>query len=175
MGHKYEEVLVALRQIMRATDLHSKQLKKLTGLTTPQLVVLLSLQDRGDVSVGVLADRISLSQATVTSILDRLERQELVSRRRNEQDRRKVHIDLTEAGRERLRDAPTALQDAFVQAFTALEKWEQNLITSALQRVAVMMNAETIDASPLLDIQSIAEASVGAPTLISSDPNSATS
>ena len=175
MERKCEEVLVALRQIMRATDLHSKQLKKLAGLTTPQLVVLLSLQDGDDVSVGALADRISLSQATVTAILDRLERRELVYRRRNEDDRRKVHVYLTEAGRERLRDAPAALQDAFVQAFTALEKWEQNLITSALQRVAVMMKAETIEAAPLLEVQSIAEASAGASIPESLDPESATS
>ena len=150
---------------MRATDLHSKQLKKVTGLTTPQLVVLLALQDDDSVTVGALAERVSLSQATVTAILDRLERQQLVIRRRSEGDRRRVNVGLTERGHSRLEDAPDALQDAFIQAFTTLETWEQNLITSALQRVAVMMKAEEIDASPLLEVQAMSEAATGdAPT-----------
>ena len=170
---KCEEVLVALRQIMRATDLHSKQLKKVTGLTTPQLVVLLALQDSEDISVGALADQVSLSQATVTAILDRLERQQLVYRRRSEGDRRRVNVFLTELGRSRLKDAPAALQDAFVRAFTALEDWEQNLITSALQRVAVMMKAEAIDASPLLEVQPIAETTNTSPPIASSADSTA--
>ncbi|MDX1268522.1 MAG: MarR family transcriptional regulator, partial [Oceanisphaera sp.] len=37
---KHEEVLVALRQIIRAIDLHSRQLSKASGLTGPQLLLL---------------------------------------------------------------------------------------------------------------------------------------
>lgn len=145
---------------MRATDLHSKRLKKITGLTTPQLVVLLALQKDDGVTVGRLAGRVSLSQSTVTAILDRLERQHLIQRLRSEGDRRRVNVWLTNTGRSRLEEAPAALQDDFVGAFSALDSWEQNLITSALQRVAVMMNAEAIDASPLLEVQAISEATV---------------
>lgn len=141
---------------MRATDLHSKNLKKRTGLTTPQLVVLLALE-RGELTVGTVAERVSLSVATVTAILDRLERQVLVGRRRSEEDRRRVYAYLTPIGQDRLKNAPTALQHEFVDAFNALEDWEQNYITAAFQRVARMMNAEAIEASPLLAVQPIAE------------------
>ena len=156
MESRTDDVLVALRQIMRATDLHSKNLKKRTGLTTPQLVVLLALE-HGELTIGTIAERVSLSVATVTAILDRLERQVLISRRRSDQDRRRVYAFLTPIGKDRLKNAPPALQYEFVDAFNALDDWEQSYITAAFQRVAQMMNAEAIEASPLLAVQPIAE------------------
>ena len=46
--------------------------------------------------------------------------------------------------------APTPLQDVFSNRFAVLEDWEKSMIVAALQRVATMMNAEEIDASPVL-------------------------
>src|SRR3546814_8537116 len=65
-------VLTALRRIIRATDLHSKQLSREVGLTTPQVVVLQAVRDRGEVTNGQLSRSDSLSQGTVHTILERL-------------------------------------------------------------------------------------------------------
>ena len=73
MAERDEDMLVALRRIMRAADLYSRQLSKRAGLTTPQLLVLQAIRDLGDVTIGTIARRVNLSQATVTTILDRLE------------------------------------------------------------------------------------------------------
>lgn len=146
-----EDVLTALRRVIRATDLHSKHLEKTSGLTAPQLLLLQLLQN-GEVTAGQLAQRMSLSQATVTTIIDRLETRGLVRRRRSDSDRRKVFAALTESGIEILKDAPRPLQEHFVQRFQKLQEWEQTLILSALQRVAQMMDAEQLDASPVLDV-----------------------
>lgn len=147
-----EEVLVALRRVIRATDLHSKHLAKTTGLTAPQILLLQTIRDRGQLTIGELAVEISLSQATVTTILDRLEKRELVYRERSQEDKRKVHAHLTEQGNEMLKEAPIPLQEQFARQFRDLQEWEQTMIISALQRVAQMMDAQHIDASPVLDI-----------------------
>lgn len=149
---RYEDVLVALRRIMRATDLYSKQLSKVAGLTAPQMLILQAVRDLGDVTIGTLAKHVSLSQATVTTILDRLERRQLVYRERSTVDKRKVHAHLTAAGSTALDAAPTPLQQSFTQRFQHLEPWEQHMITAALQRVADMMDAGTLDASPVLHV-----------------------
>ena len=65
-----EEVLISLRRVIRATDLHSKYLAKTTGLTSPQLLLLKTVRSKGEVTIGELANDMSLSQATVTTILD---------------------------------------------------------------------------------------------------------
>lgn len=150
-----DDVLVSLRRVIRATDLHSKHLAKTTGLTTPQILLLQTIRDKSDVTIGELANDVSLSQATVTTILDRLEKRELVYRERSNEDKRKVHAHLTDAGVSILKDAPVPLQEHFTRQFTELQQWEQTMIIASLQRVAHMMDAQHIDAAPVLDIGSI--------------------
>lgn len=149
---KHEEVLVALRRIIRATDSHSKRLSREFGLTTPQLLILLSIRNLGDVTIRQLAEDVNLSQATVTTIIDRLEVRELVIRRRSEEDKRKVYTALTSEGEKILENAPAPIQQEFISAYNELEDWEQSLILSSLQRLAAMMDAEKIDAAPILDV-----------------------
>ena len=152
---KFEEVLVALRRVIRATDLHSRQLSKTVGLTAPQLLIMQTIRDLGQVKISTIARRVSLSQATVTTILDRLESRGLVYRERNETDKRKVHAHLTASGAELLEQAPMTLQSEFTTRFEALPEWEQSMIVASLQRVAEMMDAQDIDASPVLDVGAI--------------------
>ncbi len=147
-----DAVLIALRKVIRATDLHSKYLAKNTGLTTAQLLILQSIQNMGEVSIGEISKKISLSQATVTSILDRLVDKGLVYRERSSEDKRKVHAYLTEDAVALIKDAPAPLQEQFTKQFGALNEWEQSMMISSLQRIAQMMDAEEIDASPVLDV-----------------------
>lgn len=147
-----DDVLVALRRVIRATDLHSKHLAKTTGLTAPQILLMQTIRDKGEVTIGEIANDMSLSQATVTAILDRLEKRDLVYRERSKEDKRKVHAYLTTQAVETLKSAPRPLQNHFVRQFGNLHEWEQTMIISSLQRVAKMMDAEDIDASPVLDV-----------------------
>ena len=150
-----EQVLTAIRRVIRATDLHSRHITRVAGLTSSQLILLKVVKDRGAATVGELAGVISLSQATVTTILDRLVQGGLVLRERSERDRRKVVVTLTNAGLEVIERAPEPLQETFIRQFSALKDWERNMIIASLQRVATMMDAEDIDASPFLDIGSL--------------------
>ncbi len=150
--NRYEEVLVSLRRIIRATDLHSRQLNKVVGLTAPQLLILQILRQGEDLTTGEVAKRVSLSQATVTTIVDRLEKRNFVRRIRGEQDKRKVFLYLTDEGESILVDAPKPLQEDFIRQFQDLHDWEQTMILSSLERIAHMMDATHIDASPVLDI-----------------------
>ncbi|WP_196161462.1 MarR family winged helix-turn-helix transcriptional regulator [Reinekea sp. G2M2-21] len=149
---KIEEVLVSLRRVIRATDLHSKHLAKTTGLTAPQILLLQTIRNKGEMTIGELASIMNLSQATVTTIIDRLEKRELVMRERSTTDKRKVFALLTDNGHEVLKSAPIPLQDQFARQFADLQEWEQTMIIASLQRIAYMMDAQHIDASPVLDV-----------------------
>lgn len=148
-GH---DVLVALRRIIRATDLHSKRLLKISGLTTPQVIVLQSIRDLGEVTTGQISAEVSLSQGTVTSILDRLEKHGLIERYRSLSDRRVVHARLTASGEAVLRKAPPLLHERFMDCFAELSPARQHQIIATLNEVAEMMGAGDLDAAPLLDI-----------------------
>lgn len=145
-----EALLIALRRITRAIDLHSRTLLREYQLTGPQLLVLRTVQRHGEMSAGVVAREISLSQPTVTGILTRLEAKGLVRRRRSDQDRRKVLLQTTPAAAATLNAAPPPLQESFLRQYEALPEWEQTQILSSFQRVVAMMDADTLDAAPVL-------------------------
>jgi len=144
------QIVAAIRRIMRAVDLHSRRLAEEHGLTGPQLALLQAAASLGESSTGVLARTVHLSGPTVTGILDRLTKRGLVDRTRSGQDRRSVTVRLTSDGEDVLAAAPSLLQDRFRQELIKLEEWEQTTILATLQRIAAMMDAESLDASPLL-------------------------
>ncbi|MBI9097111.1 MAG: MarR family transcriptional regulator [Spirochaetaceae bacterium] len=145
-----DTVVSTLRQIIRAIDLQSKKLTKKFGLTGPQLIVLKEISRSPEKQISEIAHNISLSQATVTSILDRLGQQGFTIRNRSDQDRRKVNIALTDKAKGILEKNPSLLQDEFTEQFTKLENWEKNMLLSSLQRLAFMMNATSIESPPVL-------------------------
>lgn len=145
-----DQVIAALRRIMRAIDLHSRLLLQQHGLTAPQLVALKAARRLQPVTVGALAREIHLGQATVTGILGRLEKRGLVTRIRGDQDRRSVVVQLTEAGARLVEQAPSVLQERFHRELATLRQWEQTMILATLQRIASMMDAEQIEAAPVL-------------------------
>lgn len=147
---KYEELLVSLRQVIRAIDIHSRQLNKQSGLTGPQLMVMQNIAALDAPLAKDIAKEIALSAATVTTIIDRLESRALVIRTRSKTDKRKVHLSLSESGKLLLSSSPKPLQDHFIKRYQNLEQWEQSQLLSAVERIASMMDAEKLDAAPVL-------------------------
>lgn len=152
---KYEELLVALRKVIRAIDLHSKQLNKKLGLTAPQLLILKEVGGQEGITISTVAKNINLSPATITNITDRLEARDLLIRQRSQQDKRRVGLFLTESGQVALQSAPQPLQDHFIDKFSGLKEWEQSLLLSSMQRIASMMDAQDLDAAPVLEVGAI--------------------
>jgi DNA-binding MarR family transcriptional regulator len=153
--NKNEELLVALRKVIRAIDMRSRQLSKEVGLTGPQLLILQKVGKQSGVMVREIADDINLSSATVTNILDRMEAKKLIERIRSTEDKRKVGVFITDEGKQALSTAPMPLQEHFTARFNGLEEWEQSQMVSTLQRIAAMMDAQDVDAAPMLEIGSI--------------------
>ncbi|MFT6125201.1 MAG: DNA-binding MarR family transcriptional regulator [Shewanella sp.] len=152
---KYEQLLISLRRVIRAIDIHSRQLNKLSGLTGPQLMVIQKIDQLDAPLAKQIAQEINLSAATVTTIIDRLENRGMVIRTRSETDKRKVHLSLSDAGKTLLNSAPKPLQEHFIMRYQNLEEWEQSQLLSAVERIATMMDANEIDAAPVLYVGQI--------------------
>lgn len=157
----YDELLISLRRITRAIDLYSKRLQKNTRLTISQLLVMEAIVKIDKPTPSAIAKSILLSQATVTNLIDRLEKNGLVQRKRLGTDKRTVNVMLTEDGEAKFKEAPELLQSGFLREYRKLEAWEQAMLVSAVGRVASMMDAEDIDASPILALGDIDSGSTG--------------
>lgn len=143
-------IFKALRRIVRAIDLRSREISRTSGLTIPQTVVLQAIRDLGEVTTKALSERADLSPATVVTILDRLEERRLVVRYRSESDRRIVHARLSEDGIALLERAPPLLTQEFEAAFARADPADQRRLAEAAEEIAALMNASRIDAAPIL-------------------------
>lgn len=152
-----DSVLISLRRIIQAIDLHSRQLVRQHGITTPQLLVLKQINAEGSISVSKLAEEISLKQTTVTDILNRLERKKLVCRERDNLDRRRVLLKETDEGRKLLEAAPSPLQETFLHKFDEQEPWKQTMILSSLQLLESLMVEKRVPTAPILSTGDITE------------------
>ncbi len=137
-----DRILASLRRIIRAVDLYSRQLSLRHSLTGPQLVCVRHLLRHGAMAPGVLARRISLSPATVTGIIDRLERRGLVTRERSRDDKRRVEIALTATGRLLGEQTPPPLHETFSRRLGELPVEEQEEIDRVLARIVSMMEPQ---------------------------------
>ncbi|MCA9517079.1 MAG: MarR family transcriptional regulator [Myxococcales bacterium] len=149
------QVLRTIRQIVRQISEHSKTLSKESGLTVPQLICLKAIGDAedeggGGLTVAGLAADVALSAPTTSRIVDRLVRADLVARERSARDRRQVVLTLTASGRARFAALPVPLQERFLARLMALPEDEREVLLSSLERVTRLMDAEDLDASPLL-------------------------
>ena len=59
-----------------------------------------------------------------------------------------------------LLNAPQALQEHFINKFSSLAQWEQSQLLSSMERLSEMMNADEIDAAPLLELQAMSASSI---------------
>lgn len=140
-------VLSHIRCIIRASDIHSKKLQRLTGLTTAQALVIRAIGELGEVTTKVVSKEVALSQATVTTVMDRLTNNGFIERYRSTKDRRIVHARLTKKGAAILDGMPDLLDEKFIARFAELSAEEREKISSALMQTAQMMDADATDAA----------------------------
>ncbi len=131
----------ALRRLQQAGEVHAKRLSRFGGLTPMQLMILQVLADEARMTASALSGRVSLTAATLSGMLDRLEELGLLQRQRDDQDRRRQWLLLSDAGRELMRQAPSLLPPEFRQRFAALSEWERHSLTAALLRAAELCGA----------------------------------
>jgi DNA-binding MarR family transcriptional regulator len=148
------DVLRMIRRIVRRISEHSRHLSGEVGLTVPQLMCLKAIGELGgagaDLTVMAVAQRIQLSAATTSRVVDKLVRSGLVERTRADTDRRRVLLSLTPAGARKFAALPAPLQDAFIGRLLALPPDERAQILETLGRIAALMDASELDAAPIL-------------------------
>lgn len=155
MDSTLQDSLISLRRIIRATESGARELAKKADMATSELLTLQSVDDNPGISPGELAKSLSLSPVTSTVILQKLESRGLIEKIRSTADKRRLEVVLTEKGKREVNDAPSSLQTRFAHRFGQLPNWEQHLIASVLGKVTTLMGAETMDASPILDVGDI--------------------
>src|SRR5690242_4901382 len=131
-----DQVLEAIIYLYTESRRITKELARRADLTGPQLTVVKILEQIGDMSLSELSERIRAQNSTVTGIIDRMERENLVTRERSKEDRRVVFIRLTPKGRKLAEEIPVEPMEVFKGALGSLSATETRELLKILGKVA---------------------------------------
>jgi len=131
-----DQVLEAIIYLYTESRRITKELAKRADLTGPQLTVVKLLEQVGDLSLSELSDKIRAQNSTVTGIIDRMEREGLVTRERSKEDRRVVHIRLTPKGHTLAGEIPVEPMEIFKGALESLSGQEMRDLMRIMTKVA---------------------------------------
>lgn len=131
-----DEVIEAIVYLYTESRRLTKEMARRADLTGPQLTVVKMLEQIGDLSLSELSERIRAQNSTVTGIIDRMVRENLVVRERSKEDRRVVYIRLTPKGRKLAEEIPIEPMEIFRNALQGLSPTEMRDLMKILGKVA---------------------------------------
>jgi DNA-binding MarR family transcriptional regulator len=144
------EIFSCLRRIINAVEIYSSKMKDKTGLNVSQLSCLLVLEKTGPLSLSKLSKHVYLSPSMITSIVDQLEKRDLVVRTRKSADRRVILIELTEKGKEVAQTAPPSFQEQLTSSLVHLKEEEKISLFDTLNKLLSIIVSEVLIDSSLL-------------------------
>ena len=105
------------------------------GLTVAEFGVLEALHHKGPLLLSELKEKILVSNAGVTYLVDRLEKRGMVERRRCDRDRRAYYAHLTDEGSAFVASIFPEHAAAITEAFAPLSDDERALVTELIRKV----------------------------------------
>ena len=139
------EIVYLIRKLMQASALYSKELSKKYNVSAPQLATLRVLLLDGSMPASQIAKQIMVNSSTLTGVIDRLEQKGLVSRVRDDPDRRIIRVELTEAGRTLAETAPPPVQVKIIKGMRKLQSEERGQVIRSLTKLAEMIDAQDLE------------------------------
>ena len=122
----------------RALDLINKTNYKIINrykLTTPQFAVLEALYHKGDLSVGEVQEKILSSSGTIAVIIKNLERDNLIIRYQDKNDKRKYILNISERGKVLMDEVYPEIETNIVTQISVLDEEDQDLLLSNLKKL----------------------------------------
>ena len=105
------------------------------GLTPPQFYVLATIGYAGGLPFGEIGAKMMVTVSNLTGIVDRLEEKKIVLRKRDERDRRVVHVVLTEKGAKLYKTTIPLFEKSISAIFAAVDKTQQKELSALLRKL----------------------------------------
>ncbi|WP_044894578.1 MarR family winged helix-turn-helix transcriptional regulator [Bacillus alveayuensis] len=140
------DVVVELEKALRyvAAILKQKGREILTQypITPPQFVALQWLLEEGDMTIGELSNKMYLAFSTTTDLVDRMEKNRLVARVKDQNDRRVVRIHLLEEGERIIEEVIKKRQQYLLEVLENFSEEEIIFLEKSLKKLHQEMKKE---------------------------------
>ncbi|WP_088006584.1 MarR family winged helix-turn-helix transcriptional regulator [Indiicoccus explosivorum] len=124
-----------LRYIAGIIKQKGRELLSSYTITPPQFVALQWLFEHGDMTIGDLSNKMFLAFSTTTDLVDRMEKNKLVVRVRDDHDRRVIRIHLLEEGGRIIEEVIKKRQDYLQDVLTDFSAGEVEQLSSLLEKL----------------------------------------
>jgi len=128
--------LALLEHLARRMRVRSEAVLAPLGLRPRHLVALTVLRNRGNCTQQSLATTLEMDGTNIVGLLNELEAENLIERRRSPEDRRRHVVELTEAGAKQLANAESALAAIEDEVLSALDKTQREMLHALLLQAA---------------------------------------
>ena len=134
-----KEILHAYLQLTRSMSRRFRYCFGQVNLTFPQAMVITALREDGEMPISKLADYTGSANSTVSGIVDRLEKLDLVKRKRSAEDRRVIYVALTDKYHTELRKLQPNMDECLSDVLDGLSEKELEEIAGALAKLSKML------------------------------------
>lgn len=117
------------------------------GLSVPQFRTLAFTKRTGGTTLGGVAEHLGLTPPSACKIVDGLEARELVTRMPSPEDRRKVNLQITPAGKRALTDARRETHKSLAGILSSLDERELGKIMQSMEALRTAFIGETVHAN----------------------------
>ncbi len=139
-----KEIIYAIRRLMQAGEHYTKELNKIYNVSAAQINCLIALHENGPLSPSQIAKHVMVNSSTLTGIIDRLEKKNLVKRLRISPDRRVITVELTNNGKILAENAPSPIQQKIIDGLHDLSTDEIEDIAFTLKRLTDMLDVQDL-------------------------------
>jgi len=152
---EYTDIIGDLRKILRAINLESKRIQKEYGVSIPQLLCLNFLYSKHDYksTSTEIKHFLNLNASTVTGILSRLEKRNLIARLPKGGDKRVNYITITSTGEKLLKDIPPLMHNTLSDKLEKLPGAKVHEIKVAIHTLVDILGISGMDAAPMFTIE----------------------
>ncbi len=134
------EFMRAVWALDHALQKTSKRMQRTLGITAPQRLVIRILGRFPGTPAGLLAVILHLHPSTLTGILERLQRQKIITRRTDPRDRRRAVLGLTARGRALDVEAKGTVEEAVRAAFEEMPRRKIDDAVEVLAKLADLLS-----------------------------------
>lgn len=140
--HSFESVALLEKELRYISHLIKQKGREILSnytITPPQFVALQWLHESGDMTIGDLSTKMYLAFSTTTDLVDRMEKNDLVQRVRDENDRRVVRIHLLSEGERIIEEVIVKRQNYLRDIMEDFNQDEAAHLLTNLQKLHLLM------------------------------------
>jgi DNA-binding MarR family transcriptional regulator len=147
------EVEYLLRKVALIVKKRGRDILSDFDITPPQFNALLVLANNNKLTMGELCRRLYLASSTVTDLIDRMEKNELVIRERDPDDRRVIRLRVREKGHELIKELMATRIGYLKHVLLQVDPEQREHLRDALHSLFTIMTEQKVQRGTALETQ----------------------